>query len=53
MLKEKNRRYTEDIVRQMKSDARKRYEAAADKMPDSEKALNRNVLQGKGMRQIF
>ena len=54
VVKEKNRQYRQDIVRQMKIDANRRYEAAADKMPESEKVLNRNILAGKvNMRQIF
>ena len=54
VVKEKNRKYRQDIVRQMKIDANRRYEAAADKMPESEKVLNRNILAGKvNMRQIF
>ncbi|QDZ20519.1 hypothetical protein HOP50_04g30370 [Chloropicon primus] len=52
-VKEKNLQYSQDIIAQMKRDASKRYEAAADKMPHSEKVLNSNILQGKGMRQIF
>ena len=53
-LKEKNKQYSEDIVAQMKWDANRRYEAAADKMPENEKVLNRNILQGKvNVRQIF
>ena len=54
MVKEKNGKYRQDIVRQMKIDANRRYEAAADKLPESEKVLNRNILAGKvNMRQIF
>ena len=46
-LKEKNRRYRNDIISQMKKDAEKRYQEAADEMPENEKQLNIRLLQGK------
>ena len=54
ITKEKNRQYRQDIIAQMKWDANRRYEAAADQMPESEMVLNRKLLQGKDdMKKIF
>lgn len=46
ILREKNKKYKDSIVEQMKEDAIRRYAAASDQMPESEMKLNNHLLRG-------